>query len=899
MGNKKSNSPRSKEESQSKRVEQELQARLRQQAVVVELGQRAMTIPDLQSLMDETVHLVSETLEVEYCKVLELLPGDRELRLLAGVGWQPGLVGNATVSSEQGSQAGFTLLSGEPVIVTDLRQESRFSGPPLLIDHGVVSGLSVLIPGTTRPFGVLGAHSTLRRNFTQDDGNFLQSVANLLGSAIVRVHAERALRRSRDQLAIILQGVADGITVQDPFGKLVYANTAAAKIVGYPSAEAFLNAPLSDVMQKFELLDESGQPFPIERLPGRLALSGEAEASGLIRFRVKATGEEHWSLVKATPVLSQAGQVEMAVNIFQDVTGLKHAEATQRILAESGQLFNASLDYESTLASVANLVVPHLADWCIVHIVEENDGVRQLAVAHNDPKKVELALELQRRYPPDWEAPTGVGNVLRTGQPEFYPEIPEEMLEQSARDAEHYRLIRELGIKAALLLPLVARGRTLGALTLVWSESSRRSTTADISLAEELARRAALAIDNARLYQESQAMNAELEARVSRRTIQLQSIIAKLRDEIAERRKVEEALRKSETLLQSLFDSAPDATVLVNQKGVIEDVNSQVEALFGYPRAEIIGKVVDILLPTRYQQRHIADRTNYLADPRTRPMGAGLELFGRRKDGSEFPVEIMLSPVQAGDEMLVISAVRDITARKQIEADLSEVQRRLIDSGEAERTHLAQELHDGPIQDLYAISYQLKSLDSQAGEDPGLASAGESLQHVIAQLRSICGELRPPALAPFGLEKAILAHLEQTRESNPDLKIDFSLTPDGQNLPEQTRLALFRIYQHSVSNVLRHARANQLQVNFFYDDKQATLEIQDNGCGFEMPARWVELARQGHLGLIGTVERAEAIGGQLEIVSTPGHGTQIRVTVPLAQEPGGVYIRRLYPLGTT
>ena len=150
--------------------------------------------------------------------------------------------------------------------------------------------------------------------------------------------------------------------------------------------------------------------------------------------------------------------------------------------------------------SVARLAVPRLADWCAVDIVEEDGSLERLAVEHEDPQKVQLAHELQERYPPDSEAPHGVQRVVRSGQSEFYPDITDEMIVAAARDAEHLRLMREIGFVSVIIVPLVARGRTLGVITLVSAESGRRYGRADLELAEELARHAALAVDNARLY---------------------------------------------------------------------------------------------------------------------------------------------------------------------------------------------------------------------------------------------------------------------------------------------------------------------------------------------------------------------------------------------------------------
>jgi len=189
-----------------KRAEEELRTRQHQQAAVAELGLRALEEEDdLQGVMDEAVNLLRQALNTDYCKVLELLPGGTELLLRAGVGWKEGLVGKATMGADLDSQVGYTLLSEEPVIVENLGAEPRFSGPPLLREHGVVSGMSVVIRGWVGPFGVLGAHAKERRVFTEDDVNFLQAVANVLAAAVEREQSERKLREvrgaERDRLA--------------------------------------------------------------------------------------------------------------------------------------------------------------------------------------------------------------------------------------------------------------------------------------------------------------------------------------------------------------------------------------------------------------------------------------------------------------------------------------------------------------------------------------------------------------------------------------------------------------------------------------------------------------------------------------------------------------------------
>ena len=181
------------ERAERKRAEETLETRARQQAAVADLGRRAITEPTLSALMDKAVEVVAHTLRVRYCEVLELLPEGDTLLLRAGVGWKEGLVGRTTLGVGLDSQPGYTLVSRESVIVEDLREEKRFSGPPLLHEHGVVSGMSVVIHGQDKSFGVLGAHTDSRRAFTEDDANFLQAVANVIATAVDRKEAEEAL----------------------------------------------------------------------------------------------------------------------------------------------------------------------------------------------------------------------------------------------------------------------------------------------------------------------------------------------------------------------------------------------------------------------------------------------------------------------------------------------------------------------------------------------------------------------------------------------------------------------------------------------------------------------------------------------------------------------------------
>jgi HTH-type transcriptional regulator, bacterioopsin transcriptional activator and related proteins len=184
--------------SERKREQKEIETRARQQAAVAELGLTALAGDDLDSLMDEAVSCIAEILGVENSEVVEILPGGQELRLWAGVGWEEGLVGRATVKAGFESQAGYALLVNEPVIVEDLATETRFRPPPVLHEHGLVSGMSVVIHGRDGPLGLVGAYTRSRRSFSEDDINFLQAVANVLATAIEREEAQERVEEGRE-----------------------------------------------------------------------------------------------------------------------------------------------------------------------------------------------------------------------------------------------------------------------------------------------------------------------------------------------------------------------------------------------------------------------------------------------------------------------------------------------------------------------------------------------------------------------------------------------------------------------------------------------------------------------------------------------------------------------------
>jgi len=221
------------------------------------------------------------------------------------------------------------------------------------------------------------------------------------------------------------------------------------------------------------------------------------------RFRAK-DGTYRWHLGRAVPIRDREGEIEFWVGTATDIHDRKLVEDQHAFLIAAGDVLSGTLDYHASLERIAELAAAEIADWCSIHVVGEGGAIVEVALAHHDPKQITFVRELQDRYPPDPESSTGAPAVIRRGEPELVPEIPPDLLERTAKDELHLELIRQLGLSSYLCVPLPGRERTLGAITLVSSSSGRRFGADELKLAEELARRAAMAIENARLYRETE-----------------------------------------------------------------------------------------------------------------------------------------------------------------------------------------------------------------------------------------------------------------------------------------------------------------------------------------------------------------------------------------------------------
>jgi PAS domain S-box-containing protein len=341
-----------------------------------------------------------------------------------------------------------------------------------------------------------------RHRYDSADLRFAEVLAGRIALALDNAGLTATVSSLERRLEATLANLAEAVTVQDPSGQTIYANPAAVDLLRLKSAEELISSDPGAMMDLYTVTREDGSPVALADLPGSRAQSGEAVEPMLVRNVVRATGEERWLVNKATPVADSDGRLTMVVNVIEDVTEVKRAEFAQRLLAQAGELLSSSLDYEQTLQQVAHLAVPELADWCGVTLPDAEGVLRSVAVAHADPAKVALAHRLGEGYPSRLSDEGGAAEVIRTGQSQLVSNIPDELLAQAAADEEHLGLLRALHMRSVLIVPLSTGTQTLGVMALIEAESGRVFSEDDKTLAEELARRAAISVENARLYTE-------------------------------------------------------------------------------------------------------------------------------------------------------------------------------------------------------------------------------------------------------------------------------------------------------------------------------------------------------------------------------------------------------------
>lgn len=369
--------------------------------------------------------------------------------------------------------------------------------------HAAQYRSAVVVPLRAR-HRTLGVISLIRflssAPYTAEDVVLVEDMARSAALALDNARLFFEVEEAERQVTAILRGVREAVFALATDGTIVYANALASELLGTSGSATAVGASVAEVLEKLELHDEHGARLAPEQLPWNAAAGGEAQPP--MTIRIAGTDGDRWAVVRSTPVREAIDGPAMTVNVLEDVTEAKRAELAQRFLADATRTLAASLDYRTTLEQVARLAVPAIADWCAVELPNERGELEQVALAHADPALLAAGRRLRERFPVSMDSETGAPAVIRTGVSEAHTHITDELVRERAAGAEQAKLLIELGLRSALVVPIAVGQRILGAISLVSSRADRPLGADALAVAEELGRRAGTAIENSRLYTE-------------------------------------------------------------------------------------------------------------------------------------------------------------------------------------------------------------------------------------------------------------------------------------------------------------------------------------------------------------------------------------------------------------
>jgi PAS domain S-box-containing protein len=510
-------------------------------------------------------------------------------------------------------------------------------------------------------------------------------------------------------------------------------------------------------------------------------------------------------------------------------------------IAEASELLSSSMDYEQTLARLARLTVPRLADWCAIDMVGEDGEIERLAVVHEDPQKIRWARELQERYPPKADDPHGVAYVIRTGEPEFFGELSQELLDElTGDDDELRRIVTELGLHSSICVPLSARGRTLGAMTLIAAEAHAAYTEADFALAIELARRAGILVDNARLFRE-----AERGANAAR-----------------------------------ALAYVADGVVLLDRDGFVRHWNPAAAAITGVTEEHALGRLVETVLPA---WESLSSHVTLIrpGDAPVRPVTIPLTIQGRE-------LWVSVTGVEFGEG--TVYALSDVTDEHALEKTRTEF---VATASHELRTPLAAVY--GAIRTLRRDDIELRPEDEETFLEIIEAEAVRLAQIVDQVL--VAGQLDADAV-DFELEQCDPAGIavgvvESAALHLPD-GISLNVAPNGacEILCDENRLR--QVLVNLVDNAIKYSpQGGDVEIRFDSQNGECLIEVADEGLGipsserdriFEKFYRLDPEQRRGvggsGLGLYICRELVERMNGRIEVESEPGQGSRFMVALP-------------------
>jgi len=356
--------------------------------------------------------------------------------------------------------------------------------------------------------------------------------------------------------------------------------------------------------------------------------------------------------------------------------------------------------------------------------------------------------------------------------------------------------------------------------------------------------------------------------------------VVSVRD-ITERKLVEENFL-------DLLENAPDAMVFVDSAGQIKRVNSKTEELFGYRRSELIGESIEILVPQRYHQAHVRHRAEYFESPGSRPMGQTMQefLFGRKRNGEEFPVEISLNTLETQEGILVSSSIRDVSERVAVQRSLRELASELLRIEETEKRRVATYLHDNLAQTLATIKIRAGEIRKMLGSDKQVKvfdDFNRNLNEAIADIRNMTFELGCPVLYELGIEAA-LEDLALRFKSEHGIHCNFSSHGKIEYMSDEERSMIYQSIRELLNNVVKHAQSSRVDLSIEQTETGIEAIVADDGKGFKIPEDGFHATSREGYGLFNILQRITNFGGNMKITSRPGDGARVVITMPMDRE---------------
>lgn len=658
-------------------------------------------------------------------------------------------------------------------------------------------------------------------------------------------------------LAAIVSSSDDAIVSKTLDGIITSWNAAAERLFGYTSAEA--------VGRSITLIIPPDLYHEEVTILQKLRSGERIDHYETVRLR--KDGTKVYVSLSISPVRDQQGKIFRAAKIARNITERKKREEQQSFLSQASAILADSLDYQTTLNTIARLTVPRLADWCAIDLVED-DTIKQVAIFHADPQMIALAKQLQSMHHPDLSATVGVPEVIRSGTTIFYPEVTDAMLVATARSEEELTIMRKIGVSSCMMLPLRLGEKSFGAITFSYTQAGRHYTQADVDFAQSVADRAALAIEHARLY-----------------------------------RQAKEAREQLEIILQGVADGI----LVYNRHDQIVYANEAAAHMNGFASVQAMREMSPDTIVAQFELIDEHGQSFPLAQlPHRRVLSGEAEaqsIIGYRapdSDRSENWSLVTTRPVldEQGQTILVISILHDVTERLRAEQRKDEF------------IGMASHELKTPVTSLKGFTTILQRRLSKQGDEQSLSYL-HKMERQITRLTSLISELLDISRIQTGkltfheevfdlslLAREMVENVQQTTQTH---QLSLHCTEPVSVLGDRERIG--QVIMNLVNNAIKYSpQADRVIISVATQGDQACLSVQDFGIGIAQEhhqhifERFYQVAGpNGHtfpglgIGLYLSNEIVSRHGGHIDVESASGRGSTFTVSLPLASvqtEPG-------------